>query len=321
MSSEEVLQLKDLIKDLYYQIELLKKPASAHTSVFDTDSNQDLDPEPEPEFVPVIAGPEPKVNPPEPFFGDRTKTRNFLMQLEIVFSTQPSRYSTDRIKVMYLGSFLRGPAASWFAPYVERNPPILNNYRTFMILFRNTFDHPDLMADASRKLRNLQQGNQPVSILATEFRRIAVDVDWTESALMDAFYNALLDRVKDRLSEMDRPETLEKFIIMAIRIDDRQFQRLQEKKALTTPVNPRNQLPRITQKTSGLETKDISSENNGSTSRTLDSTFRKPLTQDQKNYRRTNNLCLYCGNGGHRLAQCPLKPISKNGPGEDSGHN
>ena len=31
------------------------------------------------------------------------------------------------------------------------------------------------------------------------------------------------------------------------------------------------------------------------------------LTEDQKRYRRRNGLCLYCGEKGHKAAECPVK--------------
>ena len=107
----------------------------------------------------------------------------------------------------------------------------LDDWQLFLAHFKQSFGHPDLAAEASRKLHALRQGSKSVSWLAAEFRRLAVDVNWTQSSLMDAFYEGCLDRVKDRLSELERPATLEDYIEMAIKIDDRQYQRLQEKRS------------------------------------------------------------------------------------------
>jgi hypothetical protein len=181
---------------------------------------------------------EPKVNSPEPFTGDRTKTRNFLVQVSVVFQTQPSRFPDDQTKVYYLGSFLRGPAASWFSPLVEKQDPILQDWTQFLESFKQTFEHPDRPAEAARQLRALRQGSKSAALLAADFRRIAVDVEWTTSSLMDTFYDALNDRVKDRLAELERPKTLAEYIEMAIRIDDCQVQRLNEKRHAMVPSQP-----------------------------------------------------------------------------------
>ena len=45
---------------------------------------------------------EPKVTPPDVFVGDRKKSRAFLLQLKVVFSSQPSRFTTDKSKFSML---------------------------------------------------------------------------------------------------------------------------------------------------------------------------------------------------------------------------
>jgi len=37
------------------------------------------------------------------------------------------------------------------------------------------------------------------------------------------------------------------------------------------------------------------------------STKFKPLTPEERKRRYDNNLCLYCGEGGHRATECPKK--------------
>jgi hypothetical protein len=41
----------------------------------------------------------------------------------------------------------------------------------------------------------------------------------------------------------------------------------------------------------------------------IDATKFKPLTKAKKLRRRTNNLCLYCGNPGHIARQCLQKLV------------
>ncbi|KAJ1131260.1 hypothetical protein NDU88_009599 [Pleurodeles waltl] len=43
-------------------------------------------------------------------------------------------------------------------------------------------------------------------------------------------------------------------------------------------------------------------------------TIRRPLTKDEKDLRRKNGQCLYCGRKGHFAKDCPIKPKNKQGP-------
>jgi hypothetical protein len=311
----EAQNLEELIQNLYQEIHLLKQSQNQQSQSTQPSTIK-----------------EPKVNSPEPFTGNRNKTRNFLVQMEIVFNTQPTRFPNDKAKVMYFGSFLRDSAASWFTPFVEKNDAILSDYSAFLQDFKISYCHPDSHGEASRKIKALKQGNQPVSTLAAEFRRLATELDWTQNSLMDAFYNALLDRVKDKISEDERPATLNEFINKAIKIDDRQFQRIQEKRAQSFSQGPPKKF--ISESSNSQRThsyqnihpnrKETYSTSKEPTPMILDSGRRKPLSQSDKEYRRANNLCLYCGNSGHILSQCPVRPPSswsKNGPGKDSKSN
>ncbi len=47
---------------------------------------------------------------------------------------------------------------------------------------------------------------------------------------MQLFYNGLKEEVKDVLYDRDRPDTLDEYIAMAIKIDDRQYSRKQQRK-------------------------------------------------------------------------------------------
>lgn len=259
---------------------------------------------------PASSPKEAKVNSPELFSGDRTKTRNFLVQVTVVFRIQASRFPNDETKVYFLGSFLRGPAASWFSPFVEKQDPILKDWNAFLQQFKQTFEHPDRPAEAARQLRNLRQGNKSAALLAADFRRIAVDVDWTISSLIDAFYDALNDRVKDRIIELERPRTLEEYIELAIKIDDRQVQRLNEKNHSSTLKSTPPKKTQSTNNSSQSPTtpgfRYATSNDSGPVPMQLDAGQQK-LTEEEKNRRRSQGLCLYCGQSGHIARVCPEK--------------
>ena len=73
------------------------------------------------------------------------------------------------------------------------------------------------------------------SAYATMFRQDSMRADLNEEGLMQLFYNGLKEEVKDVLYDKDRPDTLDAYIAMAIRIDDRQYSRKQQRKGKSGP--------------------------------------------------------------------------------------
>lgn len=74
---------------------------------------------------------------PDQFDGsDPNKLCSFLVQLELVFKAYPWTFISDKIKVTYNISYLKGIALQWFKPYLlesDSGPPpkILYNYEAF----------------------------------------------------------------------------------------------------------------------------------------------------------------------------------------------
>ena len=67
----------------------------------------------------------PKLNPPKPFDGTRADYKSFIMQLNLIFNSDPDRYTgvnADNAKIAYAASFLLGSAKEWFQPHVDKTP-------------------------------------------------------------------------------------------------------------------------------------------------------------------------------------------------------
>jgi hypothetical protein len=63
-------------------------------------------------------------------------------------------------------------------------------------------------------------------------------VDWGEKALIAQYYRGLKDTVKDEMARSDRPDDLEDTIKIAVRIDNRIYERALEKKGSYMPFRP-----------------------------------------------------------------------------------
>ncbi len=61
-----------------------------------------------------------KAAAPDKFLGaDRTKLRDFLLSLKLVFAGNKLKYSSDRARVIYASGYLSGAAKDWFNTYAE----------------------------------------------------------------------------------------------------------------------------------------------------------------------------------------------------------
>ncbi|KAH6557144.1 hypothetical protein KP509_1Z131700 [Ceratopteris richardii] len=100
---------------------------------------------------------------------------------------------------------------------------------------------------------------------------------------------------------MPEVKTLNEYIMQAIQCDNRLFERKQEKQVEGRPRQWKPFQPTI---------KDESMPE----PMQIDVTRFQPLTLEEKQRRRVNKLCLYCGNPGHIAINCPNKRTNSRVP-------
>lgn len=105
-------------------------------------------------------GPEPKINPPEVFTGDRKKYRSFINACNLLFDLKPRTYRTDRIKVCTLISYLSGEPRAWADTYYVKNDPILTSYETFVSSMSLLYDDKSKSVSSTETCRGLYCGVQ-----------------------------------------------------------------------------------------------------------------------------------------------------------------
>ena len=86
---------------------------------------------------------EPKIGLPMKFDGARSQFRGFLNQVRLVIQMHPSRYPTDASRVGLVGTLLSGTTLAWFAPLLEKESPLLNNFEEFISEFKTCFGDTD----------------------------------------------------------------------------------------------------------------------------------------------------------------------------------
>jgi hypothetical protein len=234
---------------------------------------------------------EPRVSLPDKFDGTRSKFRGFVNQIRLITILQPERYPTEESRVGLIGTLLTGQALSWFAPLFEKRSPVLNNFETFLEAFAEAFGEHDKARWATTKIRSLRQGTRSASVYASDFRQLASDINWDEEALMSQFYWGLRDDVKDLLLSLPDPRTLNEAISQAVRCDNRLFQRRQDQRSRH-------------QTSASASSLNLHSE---AEDMQIDAARVRALTPEEKKRRMEEGLCLYCGESGHKVGNCPKK--------------
>jgi hypothetical protein len=260
---------------------------------------------------------EPRVSQPERYSGKRSEFRNFLVSVENMFELQFSRFPNDHIKTRYVGSLLSGSALSWYRALHERKSELLENYAQFMQTFRDAFGDPNVTLNAQRGLRACYQANRSVTTYAAEFQRIANDAGYNDEALASQFRANLNPEIKDHLAYLlEPPKDLNSLIAIAIKIDNRLYERRQERQQEHQHSmgrhsrSSRQQSPRMKSPTSANPTLRHFPETSSTVEPVpmeIDAIHHGRLTQAEKDRRRQHNLCLYCGNSGHIANSCPAK--------------
>ncbi|KIO01764.1 hypothetical protein M404DRAFT_149366, partial [Pisolithus tinctorius Marx 270] len=132
------------------------------------------------------SAPKTKVRKPDTFDGsDPKKLCEFLIQCELNFQDCPHAFCSDRAKVTFTQSYLKGMALAWFEPDLL-NP---DNYDCLL-----------WMDDYHEFLQELTTNFGPHDAIA--------DADYGVGALCHCFYSGLPDCIKDEIACVRKPSTL-----------------------------------------------------------------------------------------------------------------
>ncbi len=183
-----------------------------------------------------------KVGRPPRF--DRTRReelQGFITQLRSYFQFHLNEFSAKYEKVLFAATYLEGQALEWFEPtqreFLEKGltkqSPKTNTIFTAFASFEDAlvkvFGVHNKRARAEQDLNNLRQTKSAIEY-ASRFQQLAFKVHQGPNALKRQFYDRLKDDVKDELIKINRDaKTLNAYINDAITIDNRQFERRQER--------------------------------------------------------------------------------------------
>ena len=142
---------------------------------------------------------EPEINNPPPFEGDQKNLETWITACHLKFAGQPSRFVTERQKLIYGTSYLAGPPSLWVNPLLNKylaagpNDPVpeeLASFNAFSQSLRTLYGDPNLERNALTALDNLKQ----LGSVATYISRFAVHsphANLNDTGLRQAFYKGL----------------------------------------------------------------------------------------------------------------------------------
>ena len=242
-------------------------------------------------------GHEPHIPPPAKYSGDPNTCRQFLTQCQLTFNAQPSRYANETARVAYLVNLLEGPPLSHFNALYEQNSPLAMSADAFASELRRVYDHPIRGQQAGLQLSRLQQGRLSVREFVSRFQSLAVESGWNEAALITAFQNGLNRDLGREIALRGELATLDETISLTIKINDQ----LSLLRAESTAFSRRH----VEQLSPPSSVPDMPS-NSGSESMQIDSVH---LSPEGRARRIKTQSCLYCGQTGHFIANCPIRPV------------
>ena len=277
------------------------------------------------------SGSSAKAKKPDTFDGtDPRKLNNFILLCNLYFRNN-SAYSDDTSKVTFALSYLRGIALEFFEPALidsDNTPDWLEDWSIFLHVLRNQFGPIDPTADAEDNIDHLKmRDNQRIIKYNVEFNRLAIQTGWDDGVLRHRYYSGLAERIKDIMGQQGKPSTLDEMKKLAHSIDARHWERLREKSRSDKPIPTKSDKPSHNNSafhnTSNNSTKKTHSStndshksnkpstvNNSSKSAISDKLKDGKLTQQERQRRMDNNLCMYCGSVGHKASDCPKSTSS-----------
>ena len=175
---------------------------------------------------------EPRPADPPKFGGTSLQeTPDFLASVKNIFKLCPKTYSTDAQKIGYVGSLLVGIARSWFRLQADMETFDSLSFNEFETRFRKRFGDPFAKLSAQRRLSSLRQGSRSALVFSTEFYELAQEAEFNDSAMICGLYQGLNEEVKDAMAFIpERPDTFLEFSQLVISVDNRLFERRNERK-------------------------------------------------------------------------------------------
>jgi hypothetical protein len=291
-------------------------------------ANQQPPPAPQPEKV--------KVCDPDTSNGsDLRKLRSFLVACNLHFQDCPYTFPDDKKKILFILSYLDGPAMSWFEPGLmdlTNSVHWMWNFKVFINELEVNFGPHDPVGDAESSLTNLTMGEDSCIVkYNVEFWKLVTRLDWNESVLTARYFSGLPLQIRVEILRGRKLTTLAAMHLKAQDADDIYWIGKDEAKqeSLKSGNSGKKETSSTTHhsNTNASTSKPTQSSNHGKPAQSgkkpdakdkpkgpnLSDKLGKDrkLKGDERERCIKEGLCLYCGKPGHIAADCNKAAVAK----------
>jgi hypothetical protein len=232
------------------------------------------------------------------------ENEQFVKQLDNNFEFRPLTFSSERIKIAFAISHLKGAVFEW------ASKKEFLNFDMFKQEFLSQYGDRYKELRAEKAIKNLKQRGRPAEKLAAELRFHAANVDLCDNSLKMIFDGALDPELKTLVTtQLDRKSlSFENFVSKVVELD----MRLRESRPDFKQHSGFNNNSRRFNNNDKYFSKDEKKNYNFPPEKFVKKNFneQKPVTKngrltDEERQRRINeNLCLFCGDSQHSLKDC-----------------
>ncbi|KIO00946.1 hypothetical protein M404DRAFT_151670, partial [Pisolithus tinctorius Marx 270] len=235
-----------------------------------------------------------KVHEPDTFNGsDPRKLCKFLVQCELNFQDHPCAFCSNRAKVTFAQSYLKGMALAWFKPDLL-NPDNydhllwMDDYHEFLQELTANFGPHDAIVDAIQQLKNLTMKD-----------------------------SSRITKYVDEIARIRKPSTLAQLHELTQTINVCYWECKVEIPCTTKSASNKSQSSNSNNKSKSSSSASApKSDTKGKQKDLPKSDVSKSdiahllgkdgkLTSTEHQHRMKNNLCLFCGEAGHSTKDCP----------------
>ncbi len=256
-----------------------------------------------------------KVHTPAVFTGTKTRTKEFLVQCRLYFAARPNDFPDDEARIAFALSHCQGGTAGpWAADYFDTvydKPNATYNWDIFKKAFEEYFSDTLEAESARSQLQRLRQGKSSVQEYVTAFNTFKNNSKYDDTTLIERFSQGLnYEIMKHILVQAQPPKKLQDWQELAVKLDNYNTQAQNARRGGSNFVYPNQILD-------DKGTKDSTTSRSVRATQIVANAFqrarRNPISKEEQERRRANNLCYQCGSANHIARYCPQRTAARQG--------